>query len=122
MKVLYRESHEWAAIEGNTAKIGISDHAQSELGDLVFINLPEVGMEVNAGDVLCDVESVKAVSDLYAPVSGKVVKVNEELESAPELINQDAMGAWICEIEVTEVPADLMDEAAYEELDRKSVV
>lgn len=115
MKVLYRESHEWAAIEGNTAKIGISDHAQSELGDLVFINLPEVGMEVNAGDVLCDVESVKAVSDLYAPVSGKVVKVNEELESAPELINQDAMGAWICEIEVTEVPEDLMDEAAYEE-------
>ena len=115
MKVLYRESHEWAAIEGNTAKIGISDHAQSELGDLVFINLPEVGMEVNAGDVLCDVESVKAVSDLYAPVSGKVVQVNEELESAPELINQDAMGAWICEIEVTEVPEDLMDEAAYEE-------
>lgn len=115
MKVLYRESHEWAAIEGNTAKIGISDHAQSELGDLVFINLPEVGMEVNAGDVLCDVESVKAVSDLYAPVSGKVVKVNEELESAPELINQNAMGAWICEIEVTEVPEDLMDEAAYEE-------
>lgn len=115
MKILYRESHEWAAIEGNTAKIGISDHAQSELGDLVFINLPEVGMEVTAGDVLCDVESVKAVSDVMAPVSGKVVKVNDELESAPELINQDAMGAWICEIEVTEVPEDLMDEAAYEE-------
>lgn len=115
MKVLFRESHEWAAIEGNTAKIGISDHAQSELGDLVFINLPEVGMEVTAGDVLCDVESVKAVSDIMAPVSGKVVKVNEELENAPELINQDAMGAWICEIEVTEVPEDLMDEAAYEE-------
>ena len=115
MKILYRESHEWAAIEGNTAKIGISDHAQKELGDLVFINLPEVGMEVTAGEVLCDVESVKAVSDIMAPVSGKVVKVNEELESAPELINQDAMGAWICEIEVTEVPADLMDEAAYEE-------
>ena len=115
MKILYRESHEWAAIEGNTAKVGLSDHAQSELGDLVFINLPEVGAEVNAGDVLCDVESVKAVSDVYAPVSGKVVKVNEELESAPELINQDAMGAWICEIEVTKVPDDLMDEAAYKE-------
>ena len=115
MKVLYRESHEWAAIEGKIAKVGISDHAQSELGDLVFINLPEVGAEVTAGDVLCDVESVKAVSDLYAPVSGKVVKVNEELESAPELINQDAMGAWICEIEVTEVPEELMDEAAYQE-------
>ncbi len=113
MKILYRESHEWAAIEGKTAKIGISDHAQKELGDLVFINLPEVGATVKAGDVLCDVESVKAVSDLYAPVSGKIVKVNEELEGAPELINRDAMGAWICEIEVTEVPSDLMDEAAY---------
>lgn len=115
MKILFRESHEWAAVEGNTAKVGLSDHAQSELGDLVFINLPEVGAEVTAGEVLCDVESVKAVSDIYSPVSGKVVKVNEELESSPELINQDAMGAWICEIEVTEVPEDLMDEAAYEE-------
>ncbi len=115
MKVLFRESHEWVAIEGNIAKIGISDHAQKELGDIVFINLPEVGAELTAGDTLCDVESVKAVSDLYAPVSGKVVKVNEELESAPELINQDAMGAWICEIEVTEVPETLMDEVAYEE-------
>ena len=115
MKILYRESHEWAAVEGNTAKVGLSDHAQSELGDLVFVNLPEVGAEVTAGDVLCDVESVKAVSDVYAPVSGKIIKVNEELESSPELINQDAMGAWICEIEVTEVPEDLMDETAYEE-------
>ena len=113
MKVLFRESHEWVAIEGKTAKVGISDHAQKELGDLVFINLPEVGATLKAGDTLCDVESVKAVSDLYAPVSGKVVKVNEELEGSPELINQDAMSAWICEIEVTEVPDDLMDEAAY---------
>lgn len=115
MKILFRESHEWAAVEGNTAKVGISDHAQSELGDLVFINLPEVGAQVTAGEVLCDVESVKAVSDIYSPVSGKIVKVNEELESSPELINQDAMGAWICEVEVTEVPEDLMDEAAYAE-------
>ena len=113
MKVLFRESHEWVAIDGKTAKVGISDHAQKELGDLVFINLPEVGAEVKAGETLCDVESVKAVSDLYAPVSGKIVAVNEELESAPELINQDAMKAWICEIEVEEVPGDLMDEEAY---------
>ena len=113
MKILFRESHEWVAIEGKVAKVGISDHAQKELGDLVFINLPEVGAEVTAGETLCDVESVKAVSDLYAPVSGKIVKVNEELEGSPELINQDAMGAWICEIEVSEVPDDLMDEAAY---------
>ena len=115
MKILFSKSHEWAAIEGNKAKVGISDHAQKELGDLVFINLPEVGKKVNAGDVLCDVESVKAVSDLYAPVTGKVVAVNEELESAPELINQNAMEAWICEIEVENVPDGLMDEAAYKE-------
>ena len=115
MKLLYAKSHEWAAIEGNVAKVGISDHAQGELGDLVFINLPAVGDEVTAGEALCDVESVKAVSDIYAPVSGKIVRVNEELEGSPELINQDALGAWICEIEVTEVPEDLMDEAAYAE-------
>lgn len=113
MKILFSKSHEWAAVDGKTAKIGISDHAQKELGDLVFINLPEVGKEVKAGDVLCDVESVKAVSDLYAPVSGKVVAVNDELEGAPELINQDAMKAWICEIEVENVPSDLMDEEGY---------
>ena len=115
MKVSYSKTHEWVAIEGNVAKVGLSDHAQKELGDLVFINLPEVDAEVTAGEVLCDVESVKAVSDVYAPVSGKIVKVNEELEGSPELINQDALGAWICEIELTEAPENLMDEAAYEE-------
>ncbi len=114
MKILFSKSHEWAAIEGKTARVGISDHAQKELGDLVFVNLPEVGAEVKAGEVLCDVESVKAVSDLYAPVSGKVVAVNDELEGAPELINRDAMKAWICEIEVSEVPSDLMDEEGYQ--------
>lgn len=117
--LLFRESHEWAKIDGKTALIGISDHAQKELGDLVFINLPEIGKTVTAGDVLCDVESVKAVSDLYAPVSGKVVKVNEELESAPELINQDAMKAWICEIEVTDVPGDLMEESEYKKFTKE---
>lgn len=115
MKLLFSKTHEWAAVDGKIAKIGISDHAQKELGDLVFVNLPEVGKTVKAGEVLCDVESVKAVSDLYAPVSGKIVKVNDELESEPALINEDAMGAWICEIEVSDVPAELMDEAAYTE-------
>lgn len=114
MKLLFSKSHEWASLDGKTAKVGISDHAQKELGDLVFVNLPEVGKKVNAGDVLCDVESVKAVSDLYAPVSGKVVRVNDELEGSPELINQDAMNAWICEIEVESVPDDLLDEAGYQ--------
>lgn len=114
-KILYAQTHEWVEIEGNTAKIGLSDHAQHELGDLVFINLPAVGDEVKAGEAFCDVESVKAVSDVMAPVSGKVIEVNEELESAPETINSDPMGAWICKVEVCCVPDDLMDEAKYAE-------
>ena len=114
-KLLFAKTHEWVKIEGNEATIGISDHAQHELGDLVFINLPAVGDEITAKETFCDVESVKAVSDVMAPVSGKVIEVNEELESAPELINSDAFAAWICKVEVTEVPEDLMDEAKYAE-------
>jgi len=112
---MYAKTHEWVAIDGNKAKIGISDHAQHELGDLVFINLPSVGDSITAGESFCDVESVKAVSDLYAPVSGNIVAVNEELESAPETINSDAMGAWICEVEFDGNVDGLMDEAAYQE-------
>ncbi|MBQ4049029.1 MAG: glycine cleavage system protein GcvH [Clostridia bacterium] len=115
MKLMYAKTHEWVAIDGNKAKIGISDHAQHELGDLVFINLPAEGDSIVAGESFCDVESVKAVSDLYAPVSGRIVAVNTELESAPELINSDAMGAWICEVELESEGDDLMDEAAYAE-------
>ncbi len=114
-KLLFAKTHEWANVDGNIATIGLSDHAQHELGDLVFINLPTVGDEITAEETFCDVESVKAVSDVMAPVSGKVVEVNEELESSPELINNDPMGAWICKVEVTSVPDDLMDEAAYAE-------
>ncbi|MBE5730483.1 MAG: glycine cleavage system protein GcvH [Clostridiales bacterium] len=114
-KLVFANTHEWAKIEDNVATIGISDHAQHELGDLVFINLPAVGDTLTAGKAFCDVESVKAVSDVMAPISGKVIEVNEELESAPEAINEDAMGAWICKVEVTAVPDDLMDEAAYAE-------
>lgn len=110
---MYAKTHEWIAIDGNKGKIGLSDHAQHELGDLVFINLPSVGDEVKVGESFCDVESVKAVSDLYSPVNGKITAVNNELESAPELINSDPMGAWICEVEIEGKPEGLMDEAAY---------
>ena len=112
--LLYLKSHEWAKIEGNRAKVGISDHAQNELGNIVFVNLPEVGDTVNAGEPFCDVESVKAVSDLYSPVTGTVVAVNEALEDAPELLNDDCYEAWIVEVEFTE-QGDLMDAAAYEQ-------
>ncbi len=113
-KILYAQTHEWAKIEGNVVTIGLSDHAQHELGDLVFINLPSVGDKIKAGEAFCDVESVKAVSDVMAPVSGKIIEVNEDLESAPESINSDPMGAWICKVEADDIPGDLMDEAAYE--------
>jgi len=97
----YTKEHEWLHLEGSRGKVGITDHAQSELGDVVFVELPTVGKEVQKGDNLGTIESVKAVSDLYAPVSGKVVEVNTQLEAAPETINQDPYGAgWLVVLEV----------------------
>ena len=113
--IKYAKTHEWVKIEGDKATIGLSDHAQHELGDIVFINLPQEGDGITAGEAFCDVESVKAVSDVMAPVSGKVLKVNTDLEDAPETITNDPMGAWICEVEITAIPDDLMDEAQYAE-------
>ena len=99
----YTKEHEWLHLEGSRGKVGITDHAQSELGDVVFAELPSVGNEVQKGDSLATIESVKAVSDLYAPVSGKVVEVNAELETSPETINQDPHGAgWLVVLEVTD--------------------
>ena len=85
----YSEDHEWIKVDGNTATIGITDFAQSELGDIVFVELPEEGDDISTGDSFGSVESVKTVSELYAPVSGKVVAVNEELEDSPELVNEN---------------------------------
>ncbi|MGD9675090.1 MAG: glycine cleavage system protein GcvH [Candidatus Bipolaricaulia bacterium] len=115
----YTKEHEWVKIEGNHARVGITDHAQSELGDVVFVELPTVGAVVKQGGLLGTVESVKAVSDIYAPVSGKVIEVNRELESSPETINQAPHDAgWIAVIELTN-PSEttgLLDAAAYEAL------
>ena len=110
----YSKSHEWVRMDGDVAVIGISDFAQDALGDLVFVNLPQVGDDVTAGEAFGDVESVKAVSDLMSPVTGTVCEINEELLDAPELLNNDPYGAWI--IKVTDVTAteDLLDAAAYE--------
>ncbi|MDD6311179.1 MAG: glycine cleavage system protein GcvH [Firmicutes bacterium] len=113
--LLYAKSHEWVKIEGDTATIGISDFAQSELGDLVFVNLPEEGDEVEAGEVFADVESVKAVSDIYSPISGTVAEINEELLDAPESINEDAFAAWFIKVEGVSAQADdLMTAEEYE--------
>lgn len=114
----YAESHEWVKLEGDIATIGISDYAQHALGDIVYVDMPEVGDEMEAGDVFGAVESVKAASDLICPVSGEVVAVNEELEDAPEKVNADAFENWIIKVKVSD-PAEidaLLDAAAYTEL------
>jgi glycine cleavage system H protein len=97
----YTKEHEWLQISGNTGLIGITDQAQQSLGDIVFVELPKVGANLEAGKTFGTVESVKAVSELYAPASGKVVAVNESLNQAPEEINKDAHKAWMIKIELT---------------------
>ena len=110
----YTKDHEWMKMEGDIAVIGISDFAQDALGDVVYINLPEVGDAVTAGESFGDVESVKAVSDVNSPVTGVVVEVNEELSDSPENLNSDPYGAWIIKVEQISETEDLMDAAAYE--------
>ena len=112
----YSESHEWVKVEGNVAIVGITDFAQHAMGDLSYVDMPEVDDEVEAGEEFGAVESVKAASDLFAPVSGTVIEVNEELEDAPELLNEDAFASWIMKVEMNNPAAleKLMDAAAYE--------
>lgn len=110
----YSRDHEWVKEEDGLFVIGISDFAQDALGDLVFVNLPEVGDAVTAGEAFGDVESVKAVSDLLCPVSGTVAEINEELLDAPELLNNDPYGAWIIKVSDVTATEDLLDAAAYE--------
>jgi glycine cleavage system H protein len=112
----YTKSHEWVRIEDGTATIGITDHAQEELGDVVFVELPDEGTTIEAGDSFGTVESVKAVSDLYTPVGGEVVEVNSSLEDAPEKINDDPYGeGWIVKLSTSEV-ADLLSPEEYEKV------
>ena len=102
----YTKEHEWIKVEGNTGIIGITDFAQNSLGDIVFVEVPKVGATLTQGKTLGTVESVKAVSDIYAPASGAVTAINEELTSAPEKINKDAHGAWMVKITLSN-PAEL---------------
>ena len=118
--LLYSKDHEWVKVEGNKVTIGITDFAQNQLGDVVFVDTPAPQTEYKAGDSLCSVESVKAVSDVYSPVSGMVVDVNEELANAPQSINEDPYGkGWIAVMEMTNKDADLkalLDAAGYSKL------
>lgn len=113
----YTKEHEWVKAEGDTAYIGITDHAQSELGDIVFVDLPKVGTTLTKGQTFGSVESVKAVSDIYAPVSGEVLEANAALASAPEKLNEDPHGdAWLVKIKLTSAAEinDLMSAADYQ--------
>ena len=111
----YSESHEWVKVEGNVAIVGVTDFAQKEMGDITYVDLPDVDDEVSAGEEFGALESVKAASDLIAPVSGTVVEVNSELEDTPEKVNEDAFENWIIKVEMSD-PSELdnlMDAAGY---------
>jgi glycine cleavage system H protein len=112
----YTREHEWIDVAGKTGKVGITSYAQETLGDIVFVDLPKPGATVERGKVFGSVESVKAVSDLYSPVTGTVIEVNEELATAPEKINSDAHAAWILKVEIADPSevSQLLDAAAYE--------
>ncbi|MBR3657486.1 MAG: glycine cleavage system protein GcvH [Prevotella sp.] len=112
----YSESHEFVRVEGNVGFVGITDYAQSALGTVVYVDMPDVDDEVEAGEEFGAVESTKAASDLISPVSGKVIEVNEALEDQPELINEDAFENWIIKVELSDTSAldNLMDAKAYE--------
>lgn len=118
MEHFFSKEHEWVKISGTTATVGISDHAAHELGDIMFVELPQVGKTVKQFDTLAAIESVKAASDIYAPVSGKVITVNETLENTPEVVNESAeQSGWICVLEISD-PSEvknLMNRAQYDE-------
>jgi glycine cleavage system H protein len=112
--LLYTATHEWVKVDGNMATIGITDHAQSELTDVVFVDLPPVGKVIEGKDVLVVLESVKTVAEVYAPVGGKVVKINEDVKKSPELVNKDPYGkGWLVAIEMESAPANLMTPDKY---------
>jgi glycine cleavage system H protein len=116
MEKHYTKEHEWVSVDGSLATVGISAHAAHELGDITFVELPQIGKKVKQFDTLAGIESVKAASDIYSPVSGEVVEVNQKLEDAPELVNQSAEDTgWICRLKVAELGelGSLVDAAAY---------
>jgi glycine cleavage system H protein len=117
-KLLYSKDHEWIKVEGNIAFIGITDHAQKSLGEIVYVELPEIDDELEIAEVFGVIESVKAASDSYMPVSGKIIEVNEDLEDSPTLLNEDPYGTWILKIELSDKGEldSLLDFSAYSEL------
>ena len=112
--LLYTPSHEWAKIDGDTALVGITSFAQEQLGDITYVELPAVGAQITQGAEMGSIESVKAASELYSPVTGEVLEVNAALEANPELVNQDAFGeGWMLKVRITAAPEGLLDAEAY---------
>lgn len=114
----YTDSHEWIKVDGKTGLVGITDHAQSELGDIVYVELPSVGKDVKAGDAACVLESTKAAADVFSPASGRIIAINSDVTSRCELVNQAAATTWLFKIELSN-PAELnklMSSAAYEQM------
>jgi glycine cleavage system H protein len=116
-ELFYSKDHEWVKVEGDKAYVGISDYAQHSLGDIVFVELPEIDAEITCGDVFGVIESVKAASDMYTPLSGKVLEINESLIDNPELVNEDPYESWMLQIEITnkEELTELMNDEQYNE-------
>ncbi len=117
--LFYAKTHEWVSLDEGIATVGITDFAQSQLSDLTFVELPEVGAEFKAGDEVAVVESVKAAADIYAPVAGEIIEINSELEDAPELINKDAFGAgWLFKLKMTDESDvdNMLDADSYDDL------
>ena len=112
----YTKTHEWVKEEDGLCVVGLTDYAQDALGDIVFVNLPSIGDEVKAGEMFADVESVKAVSDVFSPVSGKVVEVNEAIVDDPSLVNSDCYGAWLIKVSDVTGTDELLDAASYAEV------
>lgn len=115
--LLYTKEHEWVSSQGNIYTMGITDFAQGALGDIVYVQLPKIGESVASGKVCGEVESTKSVSEIYAPVTGKVIETNDSLSQSPEIINSDPYGAgWLVKVEVEQTPSDLMTAAQYGEI------
>ena len=115
----YTKTHEWVKVEGNIAKVGITDHAQSELTDVVFVELPEIGKEVKKGEEVCTIESVKSVAEVYSPLSGKIINVNKDLEDSPEKLNKSPYEeGWLFEVEIKDEKEldDLLSPDEYRKL------
>ena len=116
VELKYTREHEWVRVEDDVAVVGITDYAADQLGDVVYVEMPEAGTQVSAGTVIGEVESTKSVGEIYAPVSGEVVESNEVAAENPELVNQDPFGAaWLVKIRFTELPDGLLSEAEYQE-------